>query len=130
MDVTKIAEQRYAVAGQMIASLPGRPCTKCLGSFLTQDRLDQEENEYGAAGRVPQVIWTNSTLASLAAGAFVRMFTPWFPYLAEYEWLELDGNIQTVSRSQQPQFNILGPCRHFPARDLGNPFFDVTTLSG
>jgi molybdopterin-synthase adenylyltransferase len=128
MDVTKIAEQHYAVAGQMIASLPGEPCMKCLG-FLTQDRLEQEENEYGAAGGVPQVIWTNSTLASLAVGAFVRMFTPWFPYSADYEWLELDGNSQTVSRSQQPQFNIKGPCRHFSAKDLGDPFFDVTTLS-
>ena len=91
--------------------------------------MNQEENEYGAAGGVPQVIWTNSTLASLAISSFVRIFSPWFPYTSDYEWLELDGNSQTVSRSQQPQFNIKGPCRHFSAKDLGDPFFDVTTLS-
>jgi hypothetical protein len=128
MDITKLSDQHYAVAGQMIASLPGQPCMKCLG-FLTQDRLDREENEYGAAGGVPQVIWTNSTLASLAIGTFVRMFAPWFPYTTNYEWLELDGNSQTVSPSQQPIFNINGPCRHFSVKELGDPFFDVTTVS-
>jgi hypothetical protein len=97
--------------------------------FLTQDRLDQEENAYGAAGGVPQVVWTNGTLASLAVGAFVRMLSPWFAYAAEYEWLELDGNDQTVSRSQQPKYNVKGPCSHFSPQDQGDPFFDVSKLS-
>lgn len=61
----------------MIASLPGQPCMKCLG-FLTQERLNREEDEYGVAS-IPQVIWTNSMLASPAIGTFVRIFMPWTP---------------------------------------------------
>ena len=85
MDIAKLADRHFAVAGQMISSLPGGPCMNCTG-FLTQDRIDQEENTYGAIGGVPQVVWTNGTLASLAVGAFMKMLTPWFPRSADYEW--------------------------------------------
>ncbi|MCF8534116.1 MAG: ThiF family adenylyltransferase [Reyranella sp.] len=129
MDVAKLGDNHFAVAGQMITSLPGGPCMKCIG-FLTEERLNREENEYGAAGGVPQVVWTNGTLASLAVGAFMRMVTPWFPHSAEYEWLELDGNSQTVSQSEQPKYNIQGPCPHFPAQDQGDPFFTLSALPG
>jgi molybdopterin/thiamine biosynthesis adenylyltransferase len=124
MDVTELSHQMFAIAGQMITSLPGSYCMRCIG-FLTQERVNQEENEYGAAGGVPQVVWTNGTLASLAVGSFVRLFTPWFRYSSDYEWLELDGNNQTVSRSRQPQYNVKGPCEHFSQSDVGDPFFDL-----
>jgi molybdopterin-synthase adenylyltransferase len=124
MDVTRLEDGQYAVAGQMILTLPGGPCMKCLG-FLTQQRLDREENNYGDAGINPQVVWTNGTLASLAVGAFVRLLTPWFRYDREFEWLELDGNDQLVSRSRQPDYMLKGPCEHFTAGDLGDPFFDL-----
>lgn len=127
MDVTQLDDRQYAVAGQMIMTLPGRPCMKCLG-FLTQERLDKEENNYGHAGINPQVVWTNGTLASLAVGAFVRLLTPWFPYACDFEWLELDGNNQLVSRSRQPDYVLKGPCEHFAAGDLGDPFFDLRAL--
>jgi hypothetical protein len=127
MDVTQLEDGQYAVAGQMIMTLPGRPCMKCLG-FLTQQRLDREEDDYGHAGINPQVVWTNGTLASLAVGAFVRLLTPWFDYVRDFEWLELDGNNQLVSRSRQPDYAPQGPCRHFPASDLGDPFFDLQKL--
>jgi hypothetical protein len=127
MDVTKIAKSQYAIAGQMIVSLPGGPCMRCMG-FLTQERLDKEENEYGDAGINPQVVWTNATLASLAVGAFVRMLTPWFEYSREFEWLELEGNNQLVTRSRQPDFAIRGPCTHFAPRDVGDPFFDLASV--
>ncbi len=96
MDVTQLSDQRYAVAGQMIMTLPAGPCMKCLG-FLTQERLDREENDYGDAGINPQVVWTNGTLASLAVGTFAHLFTPWFDGSRDFEWLELDGNNQLVS---------------------------------
>jgi len=124
MDVTEIGRERYAVAGQMIATLPGKPCMTCLG-FLTQDRLTQEENGYGDAGINPQVVWTNGTLASLAVGAVIRLLTPWFDGQEDYAWLELDGNSQVVSQSRQPQYNIKGPCPHFSSADLGDPFFKL-----
>ena len=56
----------------------------------------------------------------------MRMLTPWFPYSSEYEWLELDGNSQTVSQSEQPRYNVQGPCSHFLPRDQGDAFFDIS----
>jgi molybdopterin/thiamine biosynthesis adenylyltransferase len=124
MDVTEVGPKHYAVAGQMIMTLPGGPCMRCLG-FLTQERLDQEENRYGDAGINPQVVWTNGTLASIAVGAFVRLVTPWYDDPRDYEWLELDGNHQIIGASEQPEYAMRGPCTHFPPRDLGDPFFDL-----
>jgi molybdopterin/thiamine biosynthesis adenylyltransferase len=127
MDVTKLNDEQHAVAGQMIMTLPDGPCMRCLG-FLTQQRLDREENEYGDAGINPQVVWTNGTLASLAVGTLVRLLTPWFPYAHEFEWLELDGNNQLVTRSRQPEYTVKGRCEHFTSADLGDPFFDLQKL--
>jgi hypothetical protein len=70
----------------------------------------------------PQVVWTNGTLASLAVGAFVSLVTPWFENTRDYERLELDGNRQLVSVSQQPEYMMRGQCTHFRAEDLGDPF--------
>jgi molybdopterin-synthase adenylyltransferase len=123
MDVADIGKNRYAVSGQMILTKPGCPCLRCLG-FLTQERLNREENNYGHAGGNPQVVWTNGTLASLAVGEFVKLLTPWFDCQSDYEWLELDGNSQTVSPSRQPKYVLKGRCTHFDGYDdLGDPSF-------
>ena len=126
MDVTEIAEGQFAVAGQMIMTRPGGPCMRCLG-FITDDRLNKEEDRYGDAGINPQVVWTNGTLASLAVGAFVKLFTPWTPSEEAYTWLELDGNAQTVVPSRQPNYMpMVNPCPHRTGRDaLGDPFFSL-----
>lgn len=127
MDVIKISEHTFAVAGQMIMTRPGGPCMRCIG-FLTDERLNQEENRYGDAGINPQVVWANGTLASLAVGAFIKLVTPWFPAGESFTWLELDGNAQTVSRSQQPQYQpCVDSCPHHGGADgLGDPFFSLT----
>jgi molybdopterin/thiamine biosynthesis adenylyltransferase len=124
MDVAEVGDRAFAVAGQMIMTKPGGPCMRCLG-FLTQDRLSREENRYGDAGINPQVVWTNGTLASLAVGAFVKLVTPWFKAREQYNWIELDGNAQTVVPSQQPEFaNVPQICPHHGGPDgLGDPFF-------
>jgi molybdopterin/thiamine biosynthesis adenylyltransferase len=129
MDVAEVGPRSFAVAGQMIMTLPGHPCMRCLG-FLTPDKLAQEENRYGDVGINPQVVWTNGTLASLAVGAFVKLFTPWFDSRENYTWLELDGNSQTVTPSQQPQYFPRAPvCPHHGGPDgLGDPFFDLRKL--
>jgi hypothetical protein len=124
MDVTRLAEDRYTVAGQMLLTLPGGPCMRCLG-FLKAQHLKREENEYADAGINPQVVWTNGTLASLAVGAFVRLMTPWSPSSRAFEWLELDGDNQFVSRSRQPDYMAPGPCTHFANDELGDPFFQI-----
>jgi molybdopterin-synthase adenylyltransferase len=128
MDITKLAERQYAVAGQMIVTVPDGPCLSCLG-FLTQERLNKEEDDYGDAGIHPQVVWTNGTLASLAVGAFVRMLTPWYDDAGrDFEWLELDGDNQLVSRSRQPEYTLRRPCTHFSPHDRGDPFFELNGL--
>lgn len=124
MDVTHLADERYAISGQMIMTLPGGPCMRCIG-FLTQERLEREENDYGDAGINPQVVWTNGTLASLAVGEFVRLFTPWCNCSRNFEWLELDGNNQLISKSRQPEYANKGPCNHFTSSHLGDPFFEI-----
>jgi molybdopterin-synthase adenylyltransferase len=126
MDVTALGDGAYAVAGQMIATRPGQPCMRCLG-FLTSERLSREENRYGDVGINPQVVWTNGMPASVAVGAFVQLMTPWFKVNSTYAWLELDGNKQTVSPSQQPKYALQpGPCPHYAGADsLGDPFFNL-----
>lgn len=131
MDVTKIGPEFFAVAGQMIMTLPGHPCMRCLG-FLTSDKLAKEENRYGDVGINPQVVWTNGTLASLAVGAFMKLVTPWFANTESFTWLELDGNNQTVTASEQPQYFPRQPqCPHHGGADgLGDPFFDLRKIKG
>lgn len=126
MDVAEIAENSFAIGGQMIMTLPGRPCMQCLG-FLSAERLSQEENIYGHAGGDPQVVWTNGTLASLAVGCFVNLVTPWFASEERYIWLELDGNSQTVQPSRQPKYtSIPDTCPHHGGKDgIGDPFFSL-----
>lgn len=126
MDVTQIAPDAFAVAGQMIMTRPDGPCMRCLG-FVTDERVNAEENRYGDAGVNPQVVWTNGTLASLAVGAFMKLVTPWFPATEPYAWLELDGNAQTVSPSKQPRYMPKhAKCPHHSgAEDLGDPFFSL-----
>lgn len=125
MDVAEIEPGKFAIAGQVILSLPSAPCMTCMG-FLTRERLNQEESDYGAAGGHPQVVWSNGILASLAVGIFVQLMTPWRDTCPEYIWLEYDGNRHTVKHSLQPKFNIKGPCAHFAgAEDLGDPNFSL-----
>ena len=126
MDVTEVATNYFAVAGQVIVSKPGEPCMRCIG-FLTPERLAREEDDYGDAGINPQVVWTNGTLASLAVGEFIKLRTPWFPTQEPFVWLELDGNSQTVAKSRQPEYRqIPSICPHHGGRDgLGDPFFEL-----
>ena len=122
MDVTQIGGDQYAIAGQMIMTLPDGPCLQCIG-FLTKERLEREENDYGDAGINPQVVWANGILASLAVGEFVQLLTPWFKCDKKYVWLELDGNNQLIYKSKQPDYAIKQSCTHFTPNELGDPFF-------
>lgn len=126
MDVAGISGGHYAVAGQIIVSLPRKPCMRCIG-FLTPQRLATEENRYGDAGTNPQVVWTNGMLASAAVGEFMKLRTPWSTFANDFVWLELDGNSQTISPSRQPQYSYIPDvCPHHGGPDgLGDPLFDL-----
>lgn len=118
MDVTK-SEHGHTISGQIVVSLPGSPCMRCLG-FLSDRLVSDEVQRYGVAGSRPQVIWPNGVLASTAVGLFVRMISPWrhdekFPLYLEY-----DGNEPSLSPSRLLQFSNRA-CRHFSeVTDIGD----------
>lgn len=126
MDVRRVAKNRYAIAGQVALSLPGRPCLRCMG-LITDDDLERER--YGAAGGRPQVVWPNGMLASAAVGLVVQLLTPWYespgPTL-----LRLDGNLHTVAKDPWQERIQDRPCEHFDETELGDPFYSLEVASG
>ena len=120
MDVHLI-ESRPHLSGQVILSLPGSPCMKCLG-FLTEDNLQREAEQYGAAGARPQVVWANGVLASIAVGLLVDFLTGWSGIPSAGEYLHFDGNTHLISRSPRLEF-APKTCSHFPPSDVGEPVF-------
>jgi hypothetical protein len=124
MDVHDLGDQ-FAISGQVILSMPGELCMKCMG-FLRDDLLAREAENYGAAGSRPQVIWPNGVLASLAVGIFIQLVTPWHKQRRRVWYLEYDGNSQTVVTSNRLEHLKGTICKHFSSlEDLGDPFWSV-----
>lgn len=123
MDVTETqGSPGYVISGQMILSVPGAICMRCMG-FLNEKVLSEEARRYGAAGGRPQVIWPNGVLASIAVGAFVQLVTPWYNS-PPISYVEYDGNTQTLSASNRLAYLVGKQCRHFASvTDLGDPFW-------
>jgi len=128
MDVFE-SENRFAISGQVILSMPDQVCMRCLG-FITEARLAREAEAYGAAGGRPQVIWPNGVLASSAVGLFMQLLTPWCDTEPGPIFLEYDGNSQSVSRSPVLDHLAGKKCDHFGSvNDLGDPFFHSVARS-
>lgn len=126
MDVHSL-EGRHLVAGQVVLSLPGSPCLRCLG-IVTHDALDDEGRNYGAAGGKPQVVWPNAVLASSAVGLFMQLVTPWHGGAPLGECLEYDGNAHTVVRSDRMKYLTPQGCVHRSQSDVGDPSFDIRRI--
>ena len=124
MDVHDLGESRFLVSGQVILSTPGAPCLRCC-DFITDERLKEEANDYGAAGPRPQVVWSNGVLASTATGLLTKILTPWYPDPPAFVYLEYDGNKGTVSRSARMDALKECNCAHHPPDETGDPMFDV-----
>jgi hypothetical protein len=121
MDVVE-GTNGYIVSGQVILSMPGRLCMRCLG-FLNEDLLAQEAADYGAAGGRPQVVWPNGLLASAAVGLFVHLLTPWQSKHQPTIYLEYDGNSQNLLASNR-LVHVQGKrCDHYSSSGLGDPFW-------
>jgi molybdopterin-synthase adenylyltransferase len=128
MDVHDCKEKGFLISGQVILSLPGHPCMRCCG-FITDERLKQEAERYGAAGARPQVVWPNGVLASTAVGLVVQLLTPWHADPRGFAYLEYDGNRGTVVASSYMRFaQGFKPCPHFPPEERGDPCFDIRSL--
>jgi hypothetical protein len=106
------AEPPYQVSGQVIISLPGRPCLRCFG-FITEARLREEARHYGNMGGRPQVIWPNGVLASTAVGALVQLLAPWSQEMPAL-YIEYDGNRHRLFPSARLAALAGHRCTHFP----------------
>lgn len=124
MDVYEVTDG-FAIAGQVITSLPHGPCMKCLG-YLTDECLAAEQERYGAAGGRPQVVWPNGVLASIAIGQLMALLTPWNARVKPQFMVEYDGNAPLAEPSRRLEFITGTPCPHFDtAGAVGDPFFKV-----
>lgn len=101
----------YTITGQVILSVPEGPCLRCFG-YITEQRLAEEAQRYGAAGGRPQVIWPNGTLASTAVGKFMQLVTPWATERPAL-YTEYDGNRSTLMPSRKLQALQGRRCPHF-----------------
>lgn len=122
MDVFKAEDGSYAVAGQVILSMPGCPCMTCLG-FLNERTLAREAERYGAAGHKPQVVWPNGVLASSAVGVAVDLFTDWSRSLRAHVYLSYRANDGTMVPHARLPYVSAGPCPHYPIEECGAPVF-------
>ena len=124
MDVHELGNKQYLIGGQVILSMPGCPCLRCCG-LITDESLEEEAGRYGAAGGRAQVVWPNGVLASTAVGLIVQLLTPWFKDSPEFVYLDYDGNRGTVTPNDRMKLLRHKVCPHHPARETGDPLFDV-----
>lgn len=124
MDVHQVSSG-YGISGQVALSMPGGHCLWCHG-ILTEERLAQEQRKYGAAGGMPQVIWPNGILASIAVGHAVSLLLPWNTDLPLSSLIEYDGNRQITRPGARMHFLKDMPCPHYKGEGLvGDPFFSL-----
>ena len=128
MDVHK-AGGRFLIAGQVVLTLPGGPCLRCMG-VVTEAALATEARLYGAAGGKPQVVWPNGVLASTAVGLFTQLVCPWHDKPMTAAYLEYDGNKHTVSPSMRLAAIGKHPCNHHNVNDTGEMRFDIRAQPG
>jgi hypothetical protein len=128
MDVHQLSSG-YGISGQVVLSLPGGHCLWCHG-ILTEERLAEEQRNYGAAGGKPQVIWPNGVLASIAVGHVVSLLLPWNTDLPLSSLIEYDGNRHITRPGVRLQFLKDVPCPHHQGGgSVGDPFFSIGDLS-
>ena len=123
MDVHPVGNG-FTVGGQVVLSMPGQPCLRCLG-IVSGNRLRQEAAMYGAAGNNPQVVWANGTLASLAVGFFVQLLCPWYDSSPQTILREYDGESHTVTASNKMIYAQESTCAHYSdVSILGDPLYE------
>jgi hypothetical protein len=112
MDVQKIADG-YEIVGQVILSMPGRPCMQCMG-FLNEQVLAEEARLYGAAGGRPQVVWSNGVLCSAAVGILVDLLTGWSKSRRDCIYLNFKGSDLSLRDDPRISYIHARKCSHYP----------------
>lgn len=122
MDVHPSAGAPPVLAGQIILSLPGGPCMRCIG-FITDENLTREASRYGAAGERPQVVWPNGVLASTAVGIAVDLVTDWAKEPKEVVYLSYYGNVGTIAPHPHLEYLPKDRCAHYLPKEVGGVVF-------
>jgi molybdopterin/thiamine biosynthesis adenylyltransferase len=113
MDVIHPEGHIPRMAGQIITSLPGKPCMKCYG-FINPKDLAKEEAVYGDAGIRPQVIWPNGILASTAIHVALNLLTNWTGRAdKQVLYYEYDGNKGLVRPHVYYEMHMGKICEHY-----------------
>jgi molybdopterin-synthase adenylyltransferase len=120
MDVYELGG-RFHISGQVIVSMPGAPCMRCMG-FINDQRLAEEARKYGAAGGRPQVVWPNGVLASTAIGLAIALITPWSDTQPS-SYLEYDSDAHLMRPSNVMKMLDKRPCPHYDNSSVGDPFY-------
>ena len=118
MDV-RVSDDDHTLCGQVITSLPGQACMRCLG-FLNESAMKAEAGRYGNGGDRPQVIWPNGVLASTAIGLAALLLLKWHRHQTLCPYLVYDGNVGSLSPSPRLP-HVPSHCVHF---DQHNAFGD------
>lgn len=123
LEVTIVGDDPPVMGGQVIISMPGEPCMRCLG-FLTDELLAKEASKYGGAGPRPQVVFGNGVLASAAVGLAVDLITDWTRQLRRVVYLEYRGNEQILRPHPRGNAEWIPPsCSHYTLANIGAPVF-------
>jgi hypothetical protein len=123
MDVLKLGAF-HEIVGQIILSMPGRPCMRCTG-FLTDELLSAEAQQYGAAGGRPQVIWSNGVLCSAAVGVVVDLLTGWSGKQRESVYLNFRGSDLSLAEDARLAHVAHNNCQHYPLIQAGDPVWSA-----
>jgi hypothetical protein len=121
MDVYKTEDDLYSMSGQIILSMPGSPCMRCLG-YLTEKKIGIEAAKYGDVGGMPQIVWANGLLASTAVGIFVDLVTGWSKTGKKSIYLAYDGNSGKLEEHIRMRF-CDKICSHYKLENVGAPVF-------
>jgi hypothetical protein len=121
MDVQGLGD-RYEIIGQVILSMPGRPCMRCMG-FLNDQVLAEEARLYGAAGERPQVVWSNGVLCSAAVGIVVDLLTGWSRSGRDCTYLNFRGSDLSLTEDRRLEHIRNNDCLHYPLIQAGDPTF-------
>ncbi|HEX8372642.1 MAG TPA: ThiF family adenylyltransferase [Chthoniobacterales bacterium] len=128
MDVHRLGENDYLIAGQVVLTGPGEPCLQCLG-IVTEAALTAEARKYGDAGGNPQVVWPNGLLASIAVGLLVQLVSPWKKECMTSAFIEYDGNLNITREAARWRRCRERQCPHYQIADVGDPTFDFRKVN-
>ena len=121
MDVHKIEQIGYSISGQIILSMPGAPCLRCM-QFITEHKLSIEAKKYGDTGGMPQVVWSNGVLASAAVGIIVDLITGWSKLKDKQFYLSYDGEYGHLADHARLD-HCPKECNHYKLENTGDPIF-------